>query len=97
MLKELQLKSAKPKDKRYMMRDDKVLYLRVDTSGNKYWLLRYWENKKEYQILLGSYPDLSHKEARMKRNEIQAARAKGVGLPNKRRRVPQTFSEVANE
>ena len=73
MLTELQVKSAKPKDKRYMMRDDKGLYLRVDPSGNKYWILRYWEQKKEHQISLGPYPDLSLKDARIKRDELQTA------------------------
>ena len=80
MLTELQVKNAKPKDKRYMLRDDKGLYLRVDTSGNKYWILRYWEQKKEHQISLGSYHDLSLKDARLKHDEIQTTRAKGESL-----------------
>ena len=33
MLTELQVKTAKPKEKYYMLRDDRGLYLRVDTSG----------------------------------------------------------------
>lgn len=33
MLTELQVKAAKPKEKSYMLRDDKGLYLRVDPSG----------------------------------------------------------------
>lgn len=33
MLSDLQVKSAKPKEKYYMLRDDRGLYLRVDTSG----------------------------------------------------------------
>ena len=93
MLTELQVKSAKPKEKRYMIRDDKGLYLRVDTSGNKYWILRYWEQKKEHQISLGPYPDLSIKDARIKRDEIQTARAKGESPLSRRGSLPQLFSE----
>ena len=93
---ELQVKSAKPKDKRYMMRDDKGLYLRVDPSGNKYWILRYWEQKKEHQISLGPYPDLSLKDARIKRDELQTARAKGES-PSRKIVSPQSFLEVADE
>ena len=52
MLTELQSKSAKPKEKSYMLRDDHGLYLRVDPSGRKYWILRYWEQKKEHQLSL---------------------------------------------
>ena len=35
MLSDLQVKSAKPKEKYYMLRDDRGLCLRVDTSGRK--------------------------------------------------------------
>ena len=77
MLTELQVKNAKPRKTSYMVRDDKGLYLRVDPSGRKYWILRYWEQKKEHQMSLGSYPDISLKDARLKRDEIQTDRAKG--------------------
>ena len=97
MLTELQVKGMKPKDKPYMLRDDRGLYLRIDPSGRKYWILRYWEQKKEHQISLGPYPDLSLKDARLKRDEIQTARAKGESPTLKTPRVPQTFSEAANE
>ena len=97
MLTELQVKSAKPKDKRYMIRDDKGLYLRIDTSGNKYWILRYWEQKKERQISLGPYPDLSLKDARLKRDEIQTARAKGESPLSTIGRFPQVFADVVAE
>ena len=97
MLTELQIKRAKPKEKPYMLRDDRGLYLRVDASGRKYWILRYWEQKKEHQISLGPYPVLSLKDARLKRDEIQTARAKGESPLSKAGRLPQVFSEVVNE
>ena len=97
MLTELQVKNAKPKDKRYMLRDDKGLYVRVDTSGNKYWILRYWEQKKERQISLGPYPDLSLKDARIKRDEIQTARAKGESPLASIGHSPQVFADVVAE
>ena len=95
MLTELQAKTAKPKEKYYMLRDDRGLYLRVDTSGKKYWIFRYSENKKARQLSLGAYPDVSLKDARLKRDEIQAKRAKGKS-PS-RSKEPQTFSEIVNE
>ncbi len=58
-----------------MLRDDKGLYLRVDLSGRKYWILRYWENGKEHKLSLVPHNDLSLKEYRLKRDEIQTARA----------------------
>lgn len=97
MLTELQVKGAKPKEKTYMIRDDRGLYLRIDVSGRKYWILRYWEQKKEHQISLGPYPDLSLKDARLKRDEIQTARVKGESPSRKTVRVTQLFSEAADE
>ena len=97
MLTELQAKSAKPKPKPYMLRDDRGLYLRVDPSGRKYWILRYWEQKKEHQLSLGSYPEISLKAARIHRDEIQTARAKGLSPSLKSAKAPQTFSDVAAE
>lgn len=80
-----------------MLRGDRGLYLRVDTSGRKYWILRYWEQKKEHQLSLVPYPELSLKDAKIKRDEIQTARAKGDSHSRKTIRVPQTFSDAANE
>ena len=71
--------------------------MRVDTSGRKYWILRYWENKKEHQISLGPYPDLSLKDARIKRDELQTARAKGEKLSTKTSKIPRLFSEATSE
>ena len=49
-LTDLKVKEAKPKEKRYMIRDDKGLYIEIMPSGNKHWRLRYWEEKKERKI-----------------------------------------------
>ena len=97
MLTDAQVKSAKPREKTYMMRDDRGLYLRVDTAGRKYWILRYWENKKEHQLSLGAYPDISLKDARLSRDEIQTARTKGQSPTLKKAEAPQLFSEAADE
>ena len=97
MLTELQVKNAKPRNNSYMVRDDKGLYLRIDPSGRKYWILRYWENNKEHKLSLGPYPDLSLKDARLKRDEIQTDRAKGKSPALKSANIPQTFSEAACE
>ncbi|MBQ6983073.1 MAG: tyrosine-type recombinase/integrase [Synergistaceae bacterium] len=95
MLTELQVKATKPKEKSYMVRDDKGLYLRVDPTGRKYWILRYWENSKEHKLSLGPYPDLSLKDARIKRDEIQTARAKGQSPSQKS--IQQNFTQVTRE
>ena len=71
MLNDTQVKRSKPKNKTYLLRDDNGLYLKVDTAGRKYWILRFWEGGKERQISLGVYPEISLNEARKKRDELQ--------------------------
>ena len=64
MLSDTQVKRAKAKNKTYLLRDADGLYLKVDTAGRKYWLLRYWENGKGKQISLGVYPKVNLFETR---------------------------------
>ena len=58
---------------------------------------RYWENKKEHKLSLATYPDLSLKDAHLKRDEIQTARAKCENPVSKAGGFPQVFSEVVYE
>ena len=51
MLTELQVKSAKPREKSYMIRDDRGLNFRVDPSGRKYFSLTI---RKSPPTILGS-------------------------------------------
>lgn len=78
MITDIQARSAKPKEKPYMLRDDRGLYLRITPTGRKYWILRYWELGKEHQMSLGPYPAVSVQDARRHANEIQDARARGL-------------------
>ena len=97
MITELQVKSAKPKDKPYMIRDDRGLYLRVDPSGRKYWILRTWTAGKERKASLGPYPALGLKDARTRRDEIHAARARGEDPFQKTPKRAETFAQVVDE
>lgn len=96
MITDLAAKGAKPKEKSYRLRDDRGLYLRVDPNGKKYWVLRYWENKKERQMSLGPYPAVSIREARERRDTIQNARARGEPV-GARKVVLPTFEAVVRE
>ena len=97
-LTEIQIKQAKPRDKRYMLRDDRGLYLEVMTSGNKHWRLRYWENGKEHKISLGEYPLITLRQARDKRDEIRLNRAQGISPQAQAQESPAlTFEAIALE
>ena len=71
MLTEAQIKNAKPKEKRYMLRDEHGLYLEVIPSGTKSWRFRYWVDKKEYKVTIGKYPLISLKDARERRDKLR--------------------------
>lgn len=78
MITELQARAAKPREKKtYMIRDSKGLYLRVDPTGKKYFIYRYWEAGKERQKSLGPYPLVSLADAREQRDVIASARRRG--------------------
>ena len=77
MLSELKIKNLKPDTKRYMLRDDRNLYVEVYPNGGKYWRLRVHQDGKSTWRSLGKYPDVSLKEARLKRDAIHRDKGKG--------------------
>ena len=62
-LTELSLKNIKPKDKRYLVRDDQGLYIEINPTGRKYWKVRYMVDGNATKVTLGEYPYISLKEA----------------------------------
>ena len=71
-LSELIVKQAKPKEKRYTLSDGRGLLLDVRPNGNKFWVVRIWENGKEKRRHLGTSPEMSLKEARAKAQEVKS-------------------------
>ena len=78
------VKSAKAQPKNYVLKDERGLYLEVSTSGGKWWRLRYTFNGKESRLSLGTYPDISLKDARERRDEARTLIAKGIDPSRKR-------------
>jgi len=58
------LRSAKPKDKNYKISVGGALYLEVTPKGSKLWRWKYRIDNKENRFAVGSYPEISLKEAR---------------------------------
>lgn len=92
-LTELMLKQAKPEEKTYTLSDGKGLMLEIRPNGKKYWIIRYWENKKERRTSVGVYPSISLREAREKNEALRKSLKSGrpVGFDG------ETFSAVAAE
>lgn len=72
------LKAMKPRDKPYTRADGRGLYVEVFPTGGIVWRYRYRINGKQEKLTLGKYPDLTLKNARIKRDEAAKAAAMGA-------------------
>ncbi len=70
-LTDIQVKQLKPRDKKYSVSDGRGLILEVRPNGAKYWIVRFWVKGREKRKHIGSYPELSVKEARAKSVEAK--------------------------
>lgn len=100
-LSEARVRTARPKDRPYKLFDERGLYLRVERSGGRLWRFRYRHGGVERLLALGSYPDVSLKRAREKRDDARRLLADGVDPSVKRQaeRLAQgdTFEVIAAE
>ena len=92
------IKAAKPRESRYTLFDTGGLYLEVAPAGGKWWRMRFRLNGKNNVMSLGTYPDVSLKMARDKRDNIRTLLAKGLDpRDSKRKTQTPTFREVMDE
>lgn len=98
VLSETAVKAARPKEKPYKLFDERGLYLLVAQTGSRLWRFKYRLGGHEKLLALGSYPEVSLKRAREKRDEARALVADGrdpgaVRAANK----ADTFEVIARE
>ncbi|MGD0274707.1 MAG: integrase arm-type DNA-binding domain-containing protein [Syntrophales bacterium] len=77
-LNNLRVRTAKPKEKPYKLSDFDSLYLLVTEKGHKWWRFRYRFGGKEKVLALGTYPEISLADARMRRDEARKQVAHGI-------------------
>ena len=102
-LTDLQLKKMSGKTKRYYVADGGGLYVRIETSGAKYFEYRYVFDGIRKRLTIGAYPALSLAEARGKHQQaIQDVKlgidpgAKEREKKAKRKAAP-TFQDIIDE
>lgn len=104
-LSAVRVRDAKPREKPYKLFDERGLFLLVVPSADQYrgrlWRFRYRVNGVEKLLALGSYPDVSLKRAREKRDEARRLLADGVD-PNVQRKTEraastETFEAIGRE
>ena len=99
------VKSAKPKDAPYKLSDGGGMYLLIKPNSGKYWHLAYRFNNKQKLLALGVYPEVSLKEARLKRDQARKLLQDGTDPSEAKKeekrlsilQAANTFEIVANE
>lgn len=81
------LKALKPKEKTYTVTDSRGLYVEVFPSGGIAWRYRYRLNGKYEKLSLGKYPDLTLKNARLKRDDAAQLVAMGESPAQKKQQA----------
>lgn len=71
ILKDKQIQESKPKEKVYFLNDGGGLRLAVKPNGNKIWEFRFTINGQRKETTFKTYPIVSLKDARNKREEYQ--------------------------
>ncbi|CAE6816601.1 Prophage integrase IntS [Paraburkholderia aspalathi] len=96
-LTDVEVRSARPRDKAYRLADGAGMYLEVSQTGGKYWRLKYRFGGKEKRLALGVYPEVSAKEARERRAQARKLLANGID-PGIERKVQKaaTLERAAN-
>src|SRR3546814_15239493 len=94
MLNDAKIRAAKPRDKEYKLTDSHRLYLLVTPNGSKLWKRSYAHDHKQKTMAFGSYPMVSHVDARAKRNDARARPAEGrAPMAMKNPKIEADFEE----
>lgn len=95
-LSDLAVRQAKATGKPYTLGDLDGLSLAVAPEGGKSWHYRYYWAGKQKRMSLGTYPEVSLREARSLRDEARALLAKGIN-PRAHRKQKRQSVRLADE
>ncbi|RRA23361.1 DUF4102 domain-containing protein [Burkholderia cepacia] len=104
-LTDAEIRNAPAREKPYRLTDGSGMYLEVSPAGGKYWRFKYRFAGKEKRLALGVYPEVTGKEARLRRDEARRLLANGIdpGIERKVQkaatveRAANSFEAVARE
>ena len=91
------IRNAKPGDKAQKLYDEGGLFLLLNPNGAKWWRFKYRLEGKEKLLSFGTYPEVSLKEAREKREQARKHVAAGID-PSEHRKAHKAAKqgEAAN-
>jgi len=104
-LSDTAIRNAKPTEKVFKMYDQQGLFIQITPSGGKWWRFKFRFNGKENLLSLGTYPEVSLKMAREKRDDARRLLAEGVNpseqrkayKASKRNNATNSFESIARE
>ena len=70
MLTIIEVRAAQPKNKNYLLNDGSGLFLRVEPSGAKRWVLNRSIKGQHVSKVLGIFPDMTLKDARLEAQRL---------------------------
>jgi integrase len=103
MLTPSAVSNAKPQAKAYKLANERGMYLLVKPDGARWWRFDYRrpDTKKRNTLSLGTFPDVSLKKARERRDEARKLLADGIDPGEKRKAESlagaDSFEAVARE
>jgi integrase len=95
MLTDAKVRNLKPSERPYKVYDVEGLYIIVRKPKSKWWRYRYRFGGKEKTLSLGTYPKVSLKEARHKRDEARELLDKSID-PSEKRKAEKRAEQIAN-
>ena len=101
MLADAKVRTAAPSPKPYKLFDRDGLYVIVQPNGRRWWRLNYRFAGKAKTLSMGTYPEVSLKQARARVAEARRQIADGVNPSDLRKReklrLTDDFESVARE
>ncbi|MBS9405598.1 integrase arm-type DNA-binding domain-containing protein [Halomonas sp. TRM85114] len=82
--------------KGYRLSDGGNLYLQVDPSGGKRWIVKYRWHGKEKTYSGGTYPTVGLADARAKRDEVERLKSQGID-PSLHKQTNKSNAKVSSE
>ena len=102
-LTDIQIRNSKAKAKQYKLSAGLGLYLIVTPKGGKWWRVRYRFGGRQKELSVGTYPEVTLKTAKVRRDEIRKTVTNGQdpAVERKTEKIAlssgDTFGEIALE
>jgi integrase len=100
-LTDIAIRKAKPQEKPVKLYDSAGLFLLLNPNGSRWWRFKYRFAGKEKLLSMGTYPEVSLKEAREKRDQARKQIAAGIDPGAERKAIKaatgDTFEAIARE